>query len=156
MLGINRYLVIVGAGLFILIVFSLVLALTTEVSTLEEGTPERSVQLFLEHLKNDRFSEAHSFLTLDKQKTCNAVHFLRQFSDYGDSQLQDSNISLNKPNQEIAQATIVNLEISRIEPSPFGSSENSYQESFTLILEDNIWKISEFNFPMHCFKEALN
>ena len=156
MLGINRYLVIVGAGLFILIVSSLVLALTTEVATLEEGTPERSVQLFLEHLKNDRFSEAHSFLTLDKQKTCNAVHFLRQFSDYGDSQLQDSNISLNKPNQEIAQATIVNLEISRIEPSPFGSSENSYQESFTLILEDNIWKISEFNFPMHCFKEALN
>ena len=82
MLVINRYLVIVGAGLFILIVSSLVLALTTEVSTLEEGTP-RVWPTFLEHLKNDRFSEAHSFLTLDKQKTCDAVHFLRQFSDYG-------------------------------------------------------------------------
>ena len=78
MLGINRYLVIVGAGLFILIVSSLVLALTTEVTTLEEGTPERSVQLFLEHLKNDRFSEAHSFLTLDKQKTCEKCRHRRQ------------------------------------------------------------------------------
>lgn len=156
MLGINRYLIIVGAGLFILIVSSLIVALTAKVSTLEEGTPERSVQLFLENLKNDQFSEAHSFLTQGKQKTCDAVHFLREFSDYGDSQLQDANISWIKPNQEIAQATIVNLEISRIEPSPFGSSENSYQESFTLIFENNMWKIAEFNFPMNCFKEALN
>lgn len=132
-----------AAFLGILLIASIIVALTIDEDTLQEGTPEAIVQSFLKAVDADELQVAHSFLAEDLKQDCPVEEF------FGDSfprshQLKDARITFEKTTM-VNETAFVTVRISRFQGRGglLGPSESSYEQQYTLRQQDGEWQFSQ-------------
>jgi hypothetical protein len=145
----SRIWLIAGAGLLgALLVAALVVALTQQEEPLPEGTPERTVQLFLVALQDEDFKLAHSLLSEEQRLECPLEEIAA--SAFGrSSDVEDSRVTLEKTTYLDGTALVI-ARVTRFRGSgPFGTSESAHEERYTLVKEDGEWRLSRHNWPYY-------
>ena len=135
---------LIGGAAFVgvLLVASIVIAVARQPSPLAEGTPERTVQLFLKALRDEDFKSAYGLLTADRRTECTVEEFAFRGLD-GRQELRDSRVTL-KDTKPLNGSTIVASRVTRVQSrGPFGTSEYTRQHSYTLAKENGVWQFSE-------------
>ena len=136
-----------------LLVVAVVVALLEQEETLPEGTPEAVVQQFLQAIQSEEFELAHSFLSEDLKNEC-AAEQLFGTSFRPNLQLGDERVTL-EDTTTIGDSTFVNVRITQFRGSdpfdsgPFGRSESSYQQRFTLQQINEEWRFTDYPWPSH-------
>ena len=134
------------AFLGLLLVASIIVALTIDEDTLQEGTPEAIVQDFLKAVDAEELQVAHSFLAEDLRQDCPVERFFGDPFPRGD-QLKDARITFEKTTM-VNETAFVTVRISRFQGSgPFGASESSHDQQYTLRQQDGEWQFSQFPRP---------
>lgn len=139
---------LIGGGVFlgILLVGSVILALTQKEDLLPLGTPEAAIQDFLKAAEADDFQVSYDFLSEDLKAECQLEDFVRQ-RPFEVSRIEDSRISLEKTTS-VGEITFVDVRVSQFYGSgPFGSSESTYTQQYSLRQEDGLWKFSVYPWP---------
>jgi hypothetical protein len=146
--GIDRFLVaiIVGVGLLLIVAaVSLVLA-RMPAPQLPADSPAGTVQQFYLALQDKNYEKAYGFLSdrmLNKPTQADFVlHNMNQAGYYGET---SSRITLNEENIYADYASVT-VNITRFYGSsgPFGGSgDYTSVDSFTLVREDEAWRITE-------------
>ena len=146
----NRFLAYgLGILLFVLVITSVVLAINRKSHTMKEGTPERVVQIYLQHLSEEDFENAYALLNEELKSECTFREFITN-STLARTRLKGDSLT-HKNTNEFEEVAIVSIEVTSIQTSiPFGADETRREELFTLSLEDGIWKISDLQFPTGC------
>ena len=114
---------------------------------LPADSPEGTVQRYLLALTEDDIASAYGYISTDLKDECTLENFL-QNTRY--RREQDFTAALSKTT-DTGSNTIVTVEIT--EPnsnSPFGQGRYSFSTSFTVTLEDAVWRISEPPWPVFC------
>ena len=146
----NRFLAYgIGILLFILVISSVVLAINRKSHTMKEGTPERVVQIYLQHLSEEDFENAYALLNEELKSECTFREFITN-STLAKTRFKGDSLT-HKNTNEFEEVAIVSIEVTSIQTSiPFGADETRREELFTLSLEDEKWKISDLRFPTGC------
>ena len=147
-MGIKEW-VVVLLLLFILFITIVVLAVNRKSHTMKEGTPERVVQIYLQHLSEEDFENAYALLDEELKSECTFREFITN-STLAKTRFKGDSLTHKKTN-EFEEVAIVSIEVTSIQTSiPFGADETRREELFTLSLEDEKWKISDLRFPTGC------
>ena len=146
----NRFLAYgVGTLLFILVITSVVLSINRKNHTMKEGTPERVVQIYLQHLSEEDFENAYALLNNELKYECGFSEFIAN-STLAKTRFKGDSLT-HKNTNEFEEVAVVSIEVTSIQTSiPFGADETRREELFTLSLEDGKWKISDLWFPAEC------
>jgi hypothetical protein len=146
----NRFLAYgLGILLFVLVITSVVLAINRKSHMMKEGTPERVVQIYLQHLSEEDFENAYALLNEELKSECTFREFITN-STLAKTRLKGDSLT-HKNTNEFEEVAIVSIEVTSIQTSiPFGADETRREELFTLSLEDEKWKISDLRFPTGC------
>ena len=146
----NRFLAYgLGTLLFILVITSVVLSINRKSHTMKEGTPERIVQIYLQHLSEEDFENAYDLLNKELKSECDFSEFIKN-STLAKARFKGVSLT-HKNTNEFEEVAIVSIEVTSIQTSiPFGADETRREELFTLSLEDGIWKISDLRFLTGC------
>jgi hypothetical protein len=139
---------LIGGAAFVgvLLVASIVIAVARQPSPLAEGTPERTVQLFLKALRDEDFKSAYGLLSTDRRTECTVEEFAFRGLD-GRQELRDSRVTL-KDTKPLNGSTIVASRVTRVQSrGPFGTSEYTHEQSFTLVREDGRWSVDQYTWP---------
>ncbi len=146
-----------ASALGVLLVVSVVVALTERESEFEPGTPEATVQRFLKAMGQSEYENAHGMLASDLQVDCGPEQMFTSRFAY-DDRFENNRITLEETDT-IGDATFVTLRITEFRSdSPFGSSESSHEQRYVLKFENGDWRFSEFPWPLNnCgpYKPAL-
>ena len=135
-----------GAFLVVLLVASIIVALLEREEPLTAGTPEAAVQQFLRAAEAEDLALAFDSLSAALQEECS----LQEFGGRGyptRNQLGDARITLEK-SQVVDDTAFVTVRISQFRGSgPFGTSESTFEQRYSLMREDGDWKIAEYPWP---------
>ena len=144
---------LIGAAAFlgVLLVVSIVLALTSRETEFTPGTPERAVQDLLRAAEDNDIEAAHAMLSEDLREKC----ALRNFADRSD-RFDDEDIrAALRDTTTIDEITFVNVRVTRFHRGgPFGSSESSNNRRYSLQQEDGQWKFTEYPWPYNWCPES--
>ncbi|MDA0769911.1 MAG: hypothetical protein O2821_06775 [Chloroflexi bacterium] len=141
---------LIGGSVFlgILLIASLVLALTQKENLLPLGTAEAAVQNFLIASEAEDFQVAYDFLSEELKADCKLEDFAGQHRFDG-GQVEDSSVTLDKTSTADG-VTFVDVRITQFYgTSPFGSSESTQQQRYSLRQEDGLWKFSVYPWPYY-------
>lgn len=150
---------IVGYGIALLlatlIVISFALTYLKNDTKMEEGSPERTVQLYISYLSDDRFTDAYDLLDRNLHTQCDIGEFTAALT-WTKNYFEGASAKL-KNKKQFDNISIVVIEMTSVETNiPFGLEERSTEVTFTLSLEEK-WKITEAGFDMNCTgKKSLN
>jgi len=139
---------LIGAAAFlaVLLVVSIVLALTSKETEFAPGTPERAVQDLLRSAEADDIETAYGMLSTELRGKCELKNFA-EGGRYRSSSDHDIRATL-RDTRVIGDTTIVNVQVTRFRGSgPFDSGESTYNRRFELRQEDNEWKFTEYPWP---------
>ncbi len=129
-----------------LLVVAVAVGLTQSEKALDEGTPERAVQLYLKALQADDFKGAYALLSSEVKGYCLLETFARA-GDRGKSQLDRSRVTL-KDTKDLDGSVMVTAEMSEISSGGlFGTEEHSFTQSFTLRQEEGEWRLTANLWP---------
>ena len=139
---------LIGGGVFLaaLLIASIVVALLEKEEPLTGGTPESAVQRFLEAVEDENVELAFSFLSADLTEECTVEEF---FGPHGSplERMSDDRVTLENV-KTVNQTVFVTVRVTRFHgTSPFGSSESSHQQRFSLRQEDGEWRFTEYPWP---------
>ena len=136
-----------GAFLVILLVVSIVVALVQREKPLTAGTPEAAVQRFLQATESEDFSIAFDSLSADLREQCSLEEFGgRNYPTR--NQLGDARVTLEK-SQVIDDTAFVTVRISQYHGNgPFGTSESTFEQRYSLLREQGEWKFAEYPWPV--------
>lgn len=136
-----------------LIIGSIYISTTRQNEPLTEGSPERTVQIYINNILNDRSPEAYELISEEVQDNCRYIEFINTSSlSYDPYEVET--ITLVK-SEIINDEAIVTVENSTMETSiPLESTERKSRQTYILVKEDLEWKISETSFPIHCAKDS--
>ena len=139
---------LIGAAAFlgVLLVASIVLALTSKETEFAPGTPERAVQDLLRAAEDDNIETAYGMLSTELRGKCE----LKNFADggrYRSGDDRDIRATL-RDTKVVDDITFVNVQVTRFRGSgPFDSGESTYNRRFELRQEDGEWKFTEYPWP---------
>ena len=144
-----------AAVLAVLLIASIVLALTSRESEFAPGTPERAVQDLLRAAENDDIETAYRMLSAELQEKCE----LKNFADggrYRSGDDRDIRAAL-RDTRLVGGITFVSVRVTRYRGSgPFDSGESSYDRRFALQQEEGEWKFTEYPWPFdYCDETAI-
>ena len=131
--------VVLGA----LLVASIVVALMEDTELLPEGTASATVQRFFMAVEHEDFELAHAFLTEDLKAECPVDEF------FGGTirSMRDNRITL-VGTRTAAETVFVTVQITELHRAgPFGSSESSYEQRYSLRQEGRLWQFTEYPWP---------
>ena len=129
-----------------LLVAAIVVALLEREEALPEGTPEAAVQRFLKTVEEDDLEGAYGFLSSELKRDCSIEEFFGRVGPR-DSRLKNDRITLERTST-VDGTTFVTVRITRFYGSgPFGASESSFEQRFTLRQEEGEWKFTEYPWP---------
>ena len=137
------------AFILTLIVVSIYIAMTRQSEPLKEGSPERTVQIYIDNILKDEPLKAYELISEDIKDNCLYTEFNNTFHhSYNRSEVETTNLV----KVEIVDGeAIVTVEASSIETSiPLGSTERKSRHTYVLVKEDMEWKIVETSFPIYC------
>jgi hypothetical protein len=153
MLSNNKITISIIFTFIVLLIISLVIVSIDNVKDFDTGTPERTVQLFLQHMTDKEFDQSYKLVSEGKKANCSLVTFLSSASRYDNT---SGNIISHKETLTYDKIAIVTIYVTNIEASPLGVSDHSFQEVFTLISTETQtdfmepWVITEFQYPFNC------
>ena len=141
---------LIGAAVFlgVLLVVSIVLALTSRETEFAPGTPERTVQDLLRAAEDDDIETAYGMLSEELRGKCE----LKNFADGGRYRFSDGRDirAMLRDTKVIDDITFVDVRVTRFRNSgPFDSGESSYDRRFALQQEQEggEWKFTEYPWP---------
>lgn len=144
-----------GAFFVMLLVGSLVLALTEREAILDEGTPEWTVQRLLQAVKSEDYKTAHALLSVELSAECEAQDYLKYNID-ADREIGDGRVTLSKTTV-IDDTAVVETRVTRIYgTSPFGTSESTMRITYSLGLENGEWRFTDYPWPFRRCGELGN
>lgn len=134
------------AGIGLLVLVLVVVALVRDPVQLDPGTPEGTVQEYLQAISEDDFETAFELLHPEEFEGCVPGDIERHVGD------RQFTASLESDAQPIGDRdmTVVNVRIRFGTDGPFGSGWETF-ESFELIHEDNFWWITGEPWPHFFF-----
>ena len=139
---------LIGGGLFLaaLLVASVVVALLEDEESFAEGSVEEAVQVYLKAVEDDDFETAYGSLSSKLKDECPIDEFaggnIPTRSDLGDDR-----VTLEKTTT-VKETVFVTVRVTRIRGSgPFGTSESSFEQRFSLRQEDGGWRFTEYPWP---------
>ena len=146
---------LIGAAVFlaVLLIASIVLALTSKEAEFAPGTPEHAVQSLLRSVEADDIETAYAMLSQELQQKCE----LKNFADggrYRSGDDRDIRATL-RATKTIDDITFVNVEVTQFYGSgPFDSGEPSYDRRFVLQQEGGEWKFTDYPWPYDYCRES--
>jgi hypothetical protein len=146
---------LIGAAVFlaVLLIASIVLALTSKEAEFAPGTPEHAVQSLLRSVEADDIETAYAMLSQELQQKCE----LKNFADggrYRSGDDRDIRATL-RATKTIDDITFVNVEVTQFYGSgPFDSGESSYDRRFALQQEGGEWKFTDYPWPYDYCRES--
>ena len=143
-----------AAALALLLVVSIVLGVTQRAEQLQEGTPERTVQRYLLAADEDDYKTAYNLLTKELRVRCPMEDFAAGSSG-GRTRLGSRRVT-HEDTKYVDETAIVIARVTNIDGGgPFETSESSYEQRFTLSLEEGEWRLARNFWPFFCFDEHL-
>ncbi|MDA1278903.1 MAG: hypothetical protein O3B95_02515 [Chloroflexi bacterium] len=143
----SRWLIAIASSAAVLIIVSVlisVLADNRNVDILPVGTPEGTVQRYLQALTDGDLTAAYGYVSTDLKNECTLEHFLET------ARWREKNFSASvRDTTIIDDRTIVTVEIT--EPGsnqPFSQGGYSFDTIFTLTSDNEEWRISEPPWPV--------
>ena len=139
---------LIGAGVFLgaLLIAGVIAALLDREEAQLEGTPERTVQLFLEAVQDGDFELTHSFLSEGLREEC-AVEKFAGGNVPVVERLKNDRITL-EGTATVKDTVFVTVRVTRFHGSgPFGASESSFEQRFALRQEGGQWHFTEYPWP---------
>lgn len=152
---INRFLwvIIIFILLFILIA-SIIIGLVRGEQSLNESSPEGTVQQFLRAIELEDLELAYEFLSAELRNRCSIEDLIETLGL--DHHLRDTRITLDRI-LIVEDITYVVVEISRFSSdSPFNTSDTSVQQRFSLINENGKWEFYSYPWPLNTCKHSRN
>lgn len=135
-----------AVALVALLIVSVAFALRERETPFQPGTPQAAVQDYLKALEASEYEIAYNFLSTDLKKDCTLEDFAGVFPPRP-NELRDNRITL-EDTRTVGNNTIVTVRITQFYGSgPFGTSESSWQNSFSLRQEDGQWRFTEYPWP---------
>ena len=145
---------LIGAAvvLGVLLIASMVLALTSQETEFAPGTPERAVQDLLLAAENEDIEAAYEMLSSELRRKCE----LKDYADEGYRFHDDRDIRATLRDTKIVDdITFVNVRITQFYGGgPFDSGESSFDRRFELRQEGGEWKFTEYPWPYDYCREA--
>ena len=146
---------LIGAAVFlaVLLIASIVLALTSKEAEFAPGTPEHAVQSLLRSVEADDIETAYAMLSQELQQKCE----LKNFADGGRYRSRDDHDirATLRATKTIDDITFVNVEVTQFYGSgPFDSGESSYDRRFALQQEGGEWKFTDYPWPYDYCRES--
>ena len=146
---------LIGAAVFlaVLLIASIVLALTSKEAEFAPGTPEHAVQSLLRSVEADDIETAYAMLSQELQQKCE----LKNFADGGRYRSRDDRDirATLRATKTIDDITFVNVEVTQFYGSgPFDSGESSYDRRFALQQEGGEWKFTDYPWPYDYCRES--
>ncbi len=141
---------LIGGGSFVavLLLVSIVLALTQTEAVLPEGTPEGAVQRFLKALESQDYKLAYSYLGEKLTEKC-AVEDLAARKIWQGRELESSRVTLEET-INLDDSAVVVARVNHIRgDGPFGTSESSRDERFTLAKQQGEWRFTRDPWPYY-------
>ena len=139
---------LIGGGIFLaaLLVASIVVALLDSEETFPKGSAERAVQEYLKAVGDDDFEAAYGFLSAELMEECTIGEFAGGNVPMR-SDLADDRITLEKTNT-VGATVFVTVRVWQVRSSgPFGTSESSFEQRFSLGKQDEQWRFTEHPWP---------
>ena len=135
-----------AAALAVLLVVSIVLGVTQQAEQLQEGTPERTVQQYLIAADQEDYKTAYSLLTKELRDQCPMERFAA--GSFGGRTKLDSRRVTHEGTKYVDDTAVVTARVTNIGGGgPFGTSESSYEQRFTLSLEEGEWRLARHFWP---------
>lgn len=124
-----------------LLVSSFVVTVSRDEDVLLDGTPEKSVQSFIQSIRAENYQAAHDIFSYDMKQDC-PVETLAVNASMNSEAIKDTRVTLK--NSHIFEKTaVVITNVTQIQSnSPFGVSESSQEHHYTLHQEDGQWKLA--------------
>ncbi len=148
----NRWLIIIGSIVAILIVVSVIVAISTQnnLPVLSEDTPEGTVQRYLQALEKDDLTLAYRYLSASARERKTFQEFSRELS-FRSREEQQRQVTLDKSRifNDTAEVQVTINEFRPSGPLTFQPSENSFQSYFSLQKQDGKWFISDASWPVY-------
>lgn len=139
---------LIGGAAFVAILLagSIVVALVQQEQPLPEGTPERTVQLFLTSLRGGDLKQAYRYFSEELKEQCDLENFAGS-APWSERLLEDTRVAY-QDTQDLGGTAVVTARVSRISGGGlFGTSESSHAERFNLVREVGEWRLSQQPWP---------
>lgn len=151
MTGSTRWLIAVVAGVGVLTAVAIVLGMTADEADLDPGTPEATVQAYLQAV-TDRDAEAAVALFSDELTDRCGINIVRDSFQYG-----PRNFRATLGDVETREATTdVFVEITeRYGDDPLFGGESTFSEMYSLEQQDGEWRIVHATWPVWCPTEPV-
>ena len=140
---------LIGAGVVLggLMIAAVVFALVEKADTLAEGSPEAAVQTFLLSLQDEDFETSYGLLSAELKQGCEIDEVFGSAMRTSD-RLKNDRITLDKTTLFEGTA-LVTVTLTQFRGSgPFGASESSHSQVFSLLEEEGEWKFKEYPWPL--------
>jgi hypothetical protein len=134
---------VVGVTLLVgLMAAAVAMALVTTLGgprLLPADSPEGVVQRYLQAMEREDYPEAYSYLSSDLQARCSLYDFAgREYWPY----TEEGQVTLEKTQRYDGSALVRARVTSFYTDAPFGGSEYSYDQTFTLKLDADRWGLT--------------
>ena len=139
---------LIGGGILVavLLAVGVILALAGGEQVLDEGTPERAVQDYLKAVSDQDYAAVHASLSKDEFPDCKVEDLVSQGFRSGKT-VRDQRITL-EDTQIVNGTAIVTVGVSRLSSEgPFGSTERSHNQTYSLRQDDGAWKFIKYPWP---------
>lgn len=142
----TRWLVGIGAAIFLAVVAGLLITVTTgREATYSEGTPERVVQDYLHAVSDRDASAAMSFLSSELAARCTNT-----FRDPIVNRSASLRATLDRATVRGDTAEVHVRITETYGTGPFGANESTQTVVFSLAKSDGGWRIAESAWPLYC------
>lgn len=147
----NRWLIVIGGIVAVLIIAGVVVALSRSGKTtfFPEDTPEGVVQRYLQALEKEDHSLAYSYLSADAKERKPFQEFRRELS-FRSEKMEQRQVVLEKSGvfDSTAEVFVSITEFRPSGPLTFQASEYSFSASFFLQKENGKWLITDSTWPV--------
>lgn len=140
---------LVGAGLLITVLLAtgVAIGLCGNEQDLEKGTPEYAVQQFLKAASKQDYGEIHSLLS-NNFDNCSVEDLVSEGAGIS-RMVRNQRVTLEQTQYVNGVAIVMVLVTEFSTNGPFGSSENSHEQAFSLRKEQGMWKFTKLPWPYH-------
>lgn len=142
-----------GVALGVLLIAAIAIALLRDAVVLPEGSPERTVQIYLEAISDDDIEAARAMLSSEFRERCTLEQMFSR--SFGRQSLEDSRVTYDKTNLVEDKAFVV-FEVTQTSNSgPFGIDEFTRDEQYTLVRDEGEWRLSASSWPYHSCAQPI-
>ena len=135
-----------AAAVAVLLVVAIVIGLLDRQEALEEGTPQRAVQVFLKAAGEQDYQAMHDSLIGGLREEC-TLERLVAGGFKSDRTVRDSQVSLEKVDMLDGTAVVTTRVTRFTSDGPFGSSGFSHLQTYTLRQESGEWRFTQYPWP---------